>query len=77
MAGVDKRVGDQSWVGEDRVGVGGWESLPCSGALLRGLAEEEAELLQALGKDVFAGHGGLRGKWDEGEGSSQYQTEQE
>ena len=52
MVGVDN-----SRVGEDRVGVCGWEGLPCSSALLRGLAEEEAELLQAFGEDVFAGHG--------------------
>lgn len=38
--------------------------MPCGRALLGGLAEEEAELLQALGEDVFAGHddGGWRGE---------------
>lgn len=31
--------------------------MPCGSALLGGLAEQEAELLQALGEDVFARHG--------------------
>lgn len=30
--------------------------MPCGGALLGGLAEEETELLQALGENIFAGH---------------------
>lgn len=43
------------------------KDLPCGSALLRGLAEEEAELLQTLGEDVFARHGewqsgGIRGR---------------
>lgn len=40
--------------------------MPCGSALLGGLAEKEAELLQALGKDVFAGHYGCGcggGRW--------------
>jgi hypothetical protein len=36
----------------------GWYA-PCGSAGLGGLAEEEAELLQALGEDVLARHGGL------------------
>ncbi|KAF3399881.1 hypothetical protein F1880_008149 [Penicillium rolfsii] len=36
--------------------------LPCGSALLGGLAEEEAELLEALGEDVFARHG----EWQSG-----------
>jgi hypothetical protein len=31
--------------------------VPCGSALLRGLAEKEAELLKALGENVFARHG--------------------
>lgn len=31
--------------------------MPCGRTLLGGLAEEEAELLQTLGKDVLARHG--------------------
>lgn len=49
------------------------EVLPCGGALLGGLAEEEAELLQALGEDVFARHDGCGcwGVWEvEGRGES-------
>lgn len=44
----------------------GGEALPCGGALLRGLAEEKAEFLQALGEDVFARHdecGCRGGRW--------------
>lgn len=37
-------------------------NMPCGSALLGGLAEEEAELLQALGEDVFARHG----EWQSG-----------
>jgi hypothetical protein len=33
--------------------------IPCGSALLRSLAEKEAELLQALTKDVLARHGGM------------------
>jgi hypothetical protein len=40
----------------------GWWNMPCGSALLGGLAEEEAELLQALGEDVFARHG----EWQSG-----------
>ena len=32
-------------------------NVPCGGALLGGLAEKEAELLEALSEDVFARHG--------------------
>lgn len=35
---------------------------PCGRARFGGLAEEEAELLQALGEDVFARHG----EWQSG-----------
>jgi hypothetical protein len=39
--------------------------MPCGRAGLGGLAEEEAELLQALGKDVLARHGdGMAGGED-------------
>jgi len=40
--------------GAIRLGVGVYT--PCGSACLRGLAEEEAELLQALGEDVLARH---------------------
>lgn len=40
--------------------------IPCGGALLGGLAEEEAELLQALGENVFARHRGGIGSWGRG-----------
>jgi len=36
---------------------GCWEGAPCGSALLGGLAEKEAELLKALGENVFARHG--------------------
>ena len=39
--------------------------IPHGGALLRGLAEEEADLLEGLGEGVSAGHGG-RSLWGEG-----------
>ena len=35
-----------------------WDS-PCCGALFRGVAEEETELLQTLGECVFGRHGGI------------------
>jgi hypothetical protein len=38
----------------------GW-FVPCGSAGLGGLAEEEAELLQALGEDVLARHGAWSG----------------
>ena len=36
--------------------------MPCSSALLGGLAEEETELLQALGKGVLSRHDGEKKK---------------